>query len=140
MYGHRNLKFKLGDSVFNWTFVVADVSQTILGADFLAAFQLLVDISNHRLIHQAYPPSLSTAYPPSLSTGTIYEGDVVRQVPRSDFTLASSVALAECKYSKLLSSRPKLTTPSYSNTAPKHGVVLQIPTKGRHNGYDGISA
>ncbi|XP_055903810.1 uncharacterized protein LOC129939715 [Eupeodes corollae] len=35
---------------FTWRFVVAEVSKTIIGADFLAFYQLLVDVSHSRLL------------------------------------------------------------------------------------------
>ncbi|KFD47482.1 hypothetical protein M513_11643 [Trichuris suis] len=35
---------------FSWTFVIADVQQPIIGADFLRHFTLLVDMRHHRLI------------------------------------------------------------------------------------------
>lgn len=35
---------------FCWSFLVADVSTAIIGADFLASFGLMVDLKNRRLI------------------------------------------------------------------------------------------
>jgi hypothetical protein len=35
---------------FTWTFIIADVSWPIIGANFLAHYQLIVDVHNKRLL------------------------------------------------------------------------------------------
>jgi hypothetical protein len=50
-YGWLPLSLNLGlRRDFTWRFVVADVSQPLIGADFLAHFGLLVDCRNNRLL------------------------------------------------------------------------------------------
>jgi hypothetical protein len=50
-YGWLPLSLNLGlRRDFTWRFVVADVSQPLIGADFLAHFCLLVDCRNNRLL------------------------------------------------------------------------------------------
>lgn len=50
-FGQRNLVLDLGlRRKFQWPFIVADVTQTIIGADFLEYFGLLVDLRKRRLI------------------------------------------------------------------------------------------
>lgn len=50
-YGEKLLKLDLGlRRSFCWPFIIADVQQPIIGADFLAEFGLLVDIGNKRLL------------------------------------------------------------------------------------------
>lgn len=49
-----NLKLR---RTFTWTFVIADVSQPIIGADFLAHYELMVDLSGRKLIDKV--PSLN---------------------------------------------------------------------------------
>lgn len=50
-YGERRLSLNLGlRRAYEWTFIIADVQQPILGADFLERYSLLVDIKNKRLI------------------------------------------------------------------------------------------
>lgn len=53
------LNVKLGSEIFSWKFLEADISRNILGADFLAAFRLLIDMHGKRLIsttgHSAIP-------------------------------------------------------------------------------------
>jgi len=50
-YGRRTINLNLGFGRFSWEFILADVSQPLLGADFLAHHALLVDCKNQRLIH-----------------------------------------------------------------------------------------
>lgn len=50
-YGQSTLKLDLGlRRAFNWTFTIADVQQSIIGNDFLAHFDLLVDVKKRALI------------------------------------------------------------------------------------------
>ena len=50
-YGMRSLTIDIGlRRRFQWVFVVADIMQPILGADFLANFQLQVDLHSRRLL------------------------------------------------------------------------------------------
>lgn len=50
-YGYLNVKLDFGlRRSFNWRFVIADVTKAIIGVDFLAFYNLLVDTRNHRLI------------------------------------------------------------------------------------------
>lgn len=50
-YGKRLLKVSLGlRREFTWSFTVADVTSSIIGADFLSEFGLLVDLKRKRLI------------------------------------------------------------------------------------------
>ena len=49
-YGKRSLTLDLGlRRTFRWVFVVADIKRSIVGADFLRHFGLLVDMRHHRL-------------------------------------------------------------------------------------------
>lgn len=50
-YGYINLQLNLGlRREYIWKFVVADVTKTIIGYDFLSHYNLLVDCLNNRLI------------------------------------------------------------------------------------------
>ena len=52
-YGQKSLTLNLGlRRTFTWIFIIADVKQHILGADFLAHYKLLVDVSSRKLIDQ----------------------------------------------------------------------------------------
>ena len=49
-YGVINLRLDLGlRRVFEWRFVIADVSQPIVGVDFLSFYNLLVDVRQKKL-------------------------------------------------------------------------------------------
>lgn len=50
-FGNIRLQVDLGlRREFEWHFIIAEVQQPIIGADFIAHFDLLVDIKNSRLI------------------------------------------------------------------------------------------
>ena len=49
-YGKRAVSLNFNNRHFRWTFTIAQVSQPLLGADFLRAHSLLVDIKGQRLI------------------------------------------------------------------------------------------
>nr|VZI50019.1 unnamed protein product [Spirometra erinaceieuropaei] len=51
-FGQRSITLDLGlRRIFRWVFIIADVSVALIGADFLAHFNLLVDLKNRRLVH-----------------------------------------------------------------------------------------
>ena len=50
VHGSIRLHLKLANKKYTWSFIVADVTLPILGADFLAAHRLAVDIAGQRLI------------------------------------------------------------------------------------------
>lgn len=66
-----DLDFKLR-RCFRWMFIVADVRQPIIGADFLVKYKLLIDLSGRRLIDQITNlnviGSISNAVEPTLKT------------------------------------------------------------------------
>lgn len=50
-YGQQSLTLDIGlHRTFRWVFALADVSQPILGADFLCQFNMIVDMARRRLI------------------------------------------------------------------------------------------
>lgn len=51
IYGEKRINLNLGlRRSYEWTFVIADVNQPIIGADFLRHYDLLVDMKRNRLI------------------------------------------------------------------------------------------
>lgn len=51
VHGQKRIQIDLGlRREFIWTFIVADVTSPIIGADFIAHFDLLIDLKRHRLI------------------------------------------------------------------------------------------
>ena len=97
---------------YSWTFIVADVKQPILGADFLIHYNLLVDLSGRclrdMLTRLAIAATLSSIKPLSLN--------------RIDTT--------RNEYTELLNQFPELTRPTMKGEIVKHGITHIIVTKG----------
>lgn len=111
-YGSANMKLDLGlRRLFLWTFIIAEVSIPIIGADFLSHFNLLVDIKKQRLID---PKS-------SLTT----DGNVIF-TPQFSISTVSN----EIKFFQLLSQFPGITNPCLKRVAANHETVHFIQTKG----------
>ena len=50
-FGKLKIRIRLSGKDFTWDFVIADVRQALLGADFLGNFRLMVDIAGRRLLN-----------------------------------------------------------------------------------------
>lgn len=111
-YGWVQLELNLGlRRVFNWRFVVADVSKPIIGVDFLSFFNLLVDCRQHRLIDGL--TSLSVL----VSAGTSAEEIV-----------SVKAVVGDSLYHDILREYPNITRPSGTYTQPKHDTEHHIRT------------
>ena len=97
---------------YTWNFIVADVQQPIIGADFLIHYSLLVDLRSRCLRDMR----TGLAIPASLSSITLLSLNRVDAVHND--------------YTKLLSQFPELTRPSTKGEAVKHGITHKIVTKG----------
>ena len=97
---------------YPWTFIVADVQQPIIGADFLIHYNLLVDLRTRCLRDMrtglAIAASLSSIKPLSLNR----------------------VDTVQNEYTKLLGQFPELTRPTTKGEPVKHGITHKIVTKG----------
>ena len=97
---------------YTWNFIVADVQQPIIGADFLIHYSLLVDLQSRCLRDMrtglAIPASLSSITPLSLNRVDTVHND----------------------YTKLLGQFPELTRPTTKGETVKHGLTHKIVTKG----------
>ena len=97
---------------YPWTFIVADVQQPIIGADFLIHYNLLVDLRSRCLRDMrtglAIAASLSSITPLSLNR----------------------VDTVQNEYTKLLGQFPELTRPTTKAETVKHGITHKIVTKG----------
>ena len=96
---------------YPWTFIVADVQQPIIGADFLIHYNLLVDLRSRCLRDMrtglAIAASLSSIKPLSLNR----------------------VDTVQNEYTKLLGQFPELTRPTTKGETVKHGITHKIVTK-----------
>ena len=97
---------------YPWTFIVADVQQPIIGADYLMHYNLLVDLKSRCLRDMrtglAIPASLSSIRPLSLNR----------------------IDTVHNEYTKLLGQFPELTRPTTKGETVKHGITHKIVTKG----------
>ena len=50
-FGQRSLSLRFGKKQFRWVFLIAEVTQPIIGADFLCAHSLMVDVNGCRLVN-----------------------------------------------------------------------------------------
>lgn len=110
-YGSKILNVNLGlKRCFEWSFIIADVSKGILGADFLHHFGLLIDLKNKQLI----------------------DSNTKLKVPADVAIVAVSESIsslhATCRFSKLLEQFPGLTTPSVTFKEVKHEIRHYITT------------
>lgn len=114
-YGTKLLKIDLNlRRTFTWSFVIADVSQPILGSDFLTHFNLLVDVRNKCLVDNQTKLS-SIGKIPNVNSG---ETNI-------------SILLGKSKFDSLLADYPEITNPSAPLTAQTSTVFHHIETKGQ---------
>ena len=113
-FGERTKSLKLGTNTLCWKFNVADVSQPILGADFLCHHGLLVDVRRRRLINAE-------------TFETTEAFSVSDKVPIVSVVKLSSAAQ---DFERLIDERAALTCPTFSNATPRHGVEHHILTEG----------
>ncbi|BHF71607.1 hypothetical protein SprV_0401466700 [Sparganum proliferum] len=113
-FGFRSLSLDIGlRRLFPWIFVVADIPCAILGADFLAAFDLLVDCRQSRLHDKTT----------NLTVRGISSSDASRQLAVLD-------PEPENPFRQLLAKYPSLTRPNFNVSIPPHDVVHHIRTTG----------
>ena len=113
-FGERTKTLNLGTNSLSWSFRVADVSQPILGADFLCHHGLLVDVRRRRLINA--------------ETFETTEACTVSDKAIRVYVVKSYSAAQD--FERLVDDRPDLTRPTFSNAAPRHGVEHHIVTEG----------
>ena len=95
---------------YRWDFVIAEVSRPLLGADFLWANSLLVNLRGKRLVDaETYFSSLlCEAGTPALHLSTISQ--------------------TRNEYDKLLANFPEIIQPNFSTMHTKHGVEHFVKT------------
>ena len=99
-------------SDYAWTFIVADVKQPILGADFLIHYNLMVDLKGRCLR--------------DMRTGLAISAEL-----SSIKTLSlNRIEMNRNEYTELLKQFPELTRPTTKVETVKHGITHKIVTKG----------
>ena len=111
-YGSIRLRVTLGSKHYPFNFIIADVKQPIIGADFLAHFNLAPNHRDGCLI--------------DLQTFETLHADFDNQSPK---TRINFISQKEDPYYQLLDKYPDLSTPSFRIKEPKHGVRHYIPTQ-----------
>ena len=113
-FGRQSLTLNLGlRRTFQWIFIVADVKNPILGADFLNHFNLLVDLKHKRLIDSV--------------TQLKAQGIISRQPPLSPVWQVTSGN----SYHDILNDFPSITRlSSHSDQPVTHDVTHCISTTG----------
>lgn len=96
---------------FNWNFLVADVGMAIIGADFLAAFGIVVDLKHRRLIDGVTKLT---------SVGGLTEAAVH----------SVTVVATDHPFRDLLTQFHDVTLPTNMRTTINHDVTHHIQTKG----------
>ena len=112
-YGIHSTKLQFGSHQYKWDFTVADVSRPLLGADFLRANSLLVDLKGKCLVE-----------------ADTYLSIPLRRAPDSTAPHLDAISIAKDPYGKLLAEFPDITEPNFSQASTKHGVEHFISTKG----------
>lgn len=96
---------------YRWSFIIADVNQPILGADFLSHHKLVVDVYRKKLIDEVTNLSVITS---------------VKLDGQGTITTINS----NHPYSDLLALYPDITKPMCFKDTPRHSVVHYIETNG----------
>ena len=110
-YGTSIQTIQIGHQQFTFEFTVADVTQRILGSDFLAHFYLA---PNHRDAQLFNLQDFSTLPASHASGATSSSVNFVKQLEDPCY--------------QLLDRYPEITTPSFTIKEPEHGVKHHIPT------------
>lgn len=107
------LDFGLKDRLV-WRFTIADVACPIIGADFLAHFDLVTDCKRNRLTH--------------VPSGTAIHGTAA-STRQCSISVISPQSLGQCnQFAKVLGEFPQLVTPSGAPHEIKHSTVHYIKT------------
>ena len=110
-YGDKVMTLSINSRKYVWKFIVADVTQPLLGADFLCSNTLMVDVKGQRLVD----PTTYTSLPLQVTNASAHG---IHNVAHDN------------KFSALLTEFLDILTPTFSNPTAKHGVVHYIPTEG----------
>lgn len=111
-YGEKTLRLNFGlRRSFTWTFIVADVKTSIIGADFLRHYKLLVDLHKKKLV----------------DTITELSVNAVEVTTQSE---AVYIISSSQDYHSILKNYPDVLRPMSLKEPAKHEVVHHIETRG----------
>ena len=113
-YGKRKRVFTFNNKKYSWSVIQACVSRTMIGADFLRHYGLMVDVRNNRLLDTVALQAV---------------GAECRPVPKNE--ILSAKEMPTTRFTAVLSSYPELQNHDFKSPRVKHGVVHHIETKGR---------
>jgi cleavage and polyadenylation specificity factor subunit 1 len=117
-YGKRELCLDLGlHRQLKWSFLIAEVNQPILGADFLRHFRVLVDVANSCLVDAATSMTVPAQTSPfrSLSLNRI---SLAKPTNGFDTIFAEFPAVCE----------PRITDPAVKHNVQHHIITTGPPT------------
>ena len=113
-YGSRSLTLNLGlRRTFRWVFVVADVTNAILGVDFLQHYGLTVDLGHRRLVDDI--------------TNLHIQGTISALTSPSPSLLPRNLSNP---FATLVSEFPTVTQPNITTGVVKHRVTHHLTTTG----------
>jgi len=115
-YGNRTIPLHFGTQRFEWSFIVADVKQAILGADFFMDNNLLIDLNKKRLIDAETYMTI---------------GGVMTNKHDNDSSPMNFVLSNDSDYADILREFPNLTNVTFSENKAEHNVQHHIITNGR---------
>ena len=114
-YGKRTISLNIGfPQTFSWEFIIADVKQPILGADFFSYHGLLIDVKRKQLI--------------DATTYTSVPGLSANGVSNTGISLISHGISPE--FFDVITEFPNLTKPEFETLDIQHEVRHHIETKG----------
>ena len=113
-YSFKRIPLRFQGRTYKWQFVIADVNQPLLGADFLAHFKLLVDIARHRLVDNDF----CTSFPLKAAN----KCDINACSPRINGPYRDLINDFPDVFRNELRQNPGIS--------PKHGIVHYIRTNG----------
>ena len=113
-YGLTDRQVCIADRIFDFTFIIADVRQSILGADFLSRFYLAPNHRDKCLLDLNDWSEIPVGSDPNTQTSRVTNINFVDQKSNPFY--------------QLLDSYPALSTPSFTPKDVSHGVKHHIPT------------
>ena len=107
-HSERTMNLKLSKNcIIKWTFLPAEISFNIIGADFLEQTNLVVDLHNHILVNVKTKEKINLTYK-NLAVEN-----------------SSVLFVADCKFTHILKKYPALTRPRNRSIAKKVGLPIE---------------